>query len=650
MLSWFRKHAKSNAVKALYVLLAITFFGGFGILGNKYLRSERGESSEAEDAVAVVDGEKISAREFAKSYEQAKKSWMARMEKMYGRVPEDMLDSEALKKEVLDNLINRTLLMQEAKKMGVKISQTEVDKEISEIPYFRDQAGKFSETQYRSILDQLGVTPEEFEQEVSGQLKINRVVNLIVAPVQVDEAELKAYYEQMKDEINLSYFMVDAAERYKNLEPSKAEIEEYYQTHLADFDWPEMRKLNYLRFQVADFEKSVQVSEAELKEFYEQGRERYIKEPEKARFRHILVKLDAKAGEADSEKARQKAQNIYQELKSGSDFAELAKKFSDDPGSAAEGGDLGEHPRGSFIPEFEEAGYALKVGEISQPVRSQFGFHIIKLESLTPAEYEPLAKVRDEIKKDLARTKALGAAKEKAEQVQKDCLKMGMEKAAAKYGLKVVTSDWFKKRENILELPESMDLTEQAFYMKAGEISEVISGLDDFYIIEVTEIKDPHQASLEEAYTRIKRNLKPELQNQKAREDARKWLAELKKGASLNELAARAGAKVKETGFFAKGSRMVPEIGLASEDLFKLIFNLNMQNPVPEDIYSSGSKVYVFKLKAEKPADMSDYAKDKEEIGQQLLEKKQQEAFDKFVEDKKQGKVTINQEIYKKIE
>jgi len=650
MLSWFRKRAKSNAVKVLYVFLAITFFGGFGILGNRYFKSERGEESEVEEAVAVVNGEEVSAKEFVKSYEQAKKSWMARMEKMYGQVPEDMLDAEALKKDVLDNLVNRTILMQEAKKMGVKISRTDVDKEISEIPYFRDETGKFSETQYRRVLDQLGATPDEFEKEITGQLKINRVVNLIVAPVQVDDAELKAYYEQVKDEINLSYFTIDAAERYKNLEPTRAEIEEYYQAHLADFDWPEMRQVKYLRFPVADFEKGVQVSEAELKDYYGRGKERYSKEPEQAHFRHILVKVEPKASEADAEKAREKAEKIYQELKSGGDFAELAKKFSDDPGSAAEGGDLGEHPRGSFIPEFEEAGYGLKVGEISAPVKSQFGFHIIKLEALTPAEYEPLAKVQDEIKKDLTRTKALAAAKEKAEQAQKECMKLGMEKAAAKNGLKAMSSDWFKKRENILEVPESLDLSEQAFYMKQGETSEVISGLDDFYIIEVTEIKDPHQASLDEAYSRIKRTLKPELQTRKAKEDARKWLAELKKGAGISDLAVRAGAKVKETGFFPKGSKMVPKIGLASEDFFKLIFNLNIKNPVPEDIYDSGSKVYLLKLKAEKPADMTKYADDKDEVGTALLEKKQQEAFDKFVEDKKQGKVTVKEEVYKRIE
>ena len=650
MLSYFRKHAKSNVTKALYVILAVTFFGGFGILGNKYFRGEQ-DQAESPDTVFIVNGEKISVRDYARAYDQAKRSWMAQMEKMYGQVPEDMLDTEALKKDVMDKMVNQTILLQEAKKLGVKVTATDINAKIGEIPYFRGEDGKFSPDRYKNILSNMGMTSEQLEKEIGEQLKVERVISLIVAPVQVDEAELTDYFAKVKSELSLAYFVVDADERYKNLEPSKEEIEQYYKSHANEFDWPEMRKMKYLKIPIADFEKSVAVSDAELKEYYEKSKERYASAPEQGHFRHILIKLAENAPEADVNKAKDKAKKILDEIKTGADFGEEAKKFSDDPGSAGKGGDLGFAARGSFIPEFEAAGYGLAIGAVSDPVRSKFGFHIIKLEEIKPAEYEPLAKVKNEIKKDVARNKAHVAANEKAEKVQKECKDTGLDKAGAKNGYKVFESDWFKKRESDLEnLPESKDLTEQAFYMTQGEVSEVISGVDNLYVIQITEIKDPHQATLQEAHGKIKRELKPELALKKTKEDGRKWLEEMKKGASLEAVAAKAGAKLKDTGFFELGAKTIPEMGISSKSFSQMIVNLSVKNPVPDDVYDAGSKVYVFKVKADKPADMTKFGEEKDAVNSDLLQKKQQVAFDKFVEDKKKGKVEIKNDIFKKIE
>jgi len=650
MLSYFRKHAKSNVTKALYVILAVTFFGGFGILGNKYFRGEE-DQAESPDTVFIVNGEKISVRDYARAFDQAKRTWMAQMEKMYGQVPEDMLDTEALKKDVMDKMINQTILLQEARKLGVKVTETDINAKIGEVSYFRGDDGKFSPDRYKNILANMGMTSEQFEKDVSDQIKVDRVISLIVAPVQVDEAELTDYFAKVKSELSLSYFVVDADERYKNLEPGKEEIEQYYKSHANEFDWPETRKMKYLKIPISDFEKGAAVSDAELKEYYEKSKERYASAAEQGHFRHILIKLAENAPEADVNKAKDKAKKIFDEIKAGADFGEEAKKFSEDPGSSGDGGDLGFEARGSFIPEFEAAGYKLDVGAVSDPVRTKFGFHIIKLEEIKPAEYEPLAKVKNEIKKDVARNKAHVAAKEKAEKVQKGCKELGLDKAGAKNGYKVIETDWFKKRESDLEnLPESRDLTEQAFYMNKDEVSEVISGVDDLYVIQVSEIKDPHQATLQEAYGKIKRELKPELALKKTKEDCRKWLEEMKKGASLEAVAARAGAKLKDTGFFELGAKTIPEMGISSESFSQMIVYLSVKHPLPDDVYDAGSKVYVFKVKSDKPADMTKFGEEKDAVNSDLLRKKQQVAFDKFVEDKKKGKVEIKQDILKRIE
>jgi len=650
MLSWFRKQAKSNWVKALYVTIAATFFGGFGILGNKYFGEEDEDVSESSEAVVVVNGETISAVDYLRAYNQAKQSWMARMEKLYGRVPEDMFDAEAMKQDVMEQMVNRALLLQEAKKMGVKVSSTDVNQEIVGIPYFYDEAGKFSQDRYTQVLRQIGMAPQDFEKEIEGQLKVNRVVAMVVAPVQVDEAELKDYYSKTKEQVDLSYFFIDAEKRYQNLAPTSEEIDQYYKNHLTEFNWPEMRKMVLLRFPIADYEKGVKVGEAELKEYYEKGKDRYLVGQEERRFRHILIKVEPNAPEAEVKKAKERAEKVLVELKEGGDFDAAAKKYSDDPGSAARGGDLGFQSRGYFIPEFEQAGYGLVIGELSPPVKSKFGYHVIMLDEIKPAEYEPFSKVRAEVKNEVARGKALAVAREKAEQVQKDAMKLGMGKAAQKYGLKLLAGDYFKKRDKVLDVPESADLTEQAFYMTKDEISDVVPGLDDFYIMQLTEISDPHQATLDEARSRIVKTLKPELQVKKAKEDGRRWLEEMRKGASVHAEAAKAGAKVQSTGFFEKGASMVPQFGMATEDFTRLVFSLGPKKKIPDDVYSAGSLVFVLVLKAAKPADMNKYEEDKEAVRQNLLQKKQQEAFDRFIEDKKQGKVKVVEAVYSRIE
>ncbi len=648
MLSWFRKHSKSWAVKALYVVLAATFFGGFGILSNRYMRERPAE--ESKEAVATANGVEISSRDFYRNYARAKQSWYQKMSRQYGEVPAEMLDTGALKQDVLDEMVGRALLKQQAEKLGVKVSSSEVNTQISQIPYFRDQTGAFNQATYKNILSQLGVTAEQFEDEVREQLIVDRVTSLVVAPVQVSADEVKEYYDRTFQELNLDYFVIDAEKRYAKLEPTAKEIEEYFGSHTRDFDWPETRRVQYLKFHIPDFEKEAVVSEAELKEYYEKSKDRYLVKPESAHFRHILIKAAEGAGADEIKKAQDKIVAIEDALKGGIDFAEEAKKYSEDTTSAINGGDLGWTSRGQLVPEFEQAGYALSPGGVSEPVRSKYGFHLLKLEELKPAEYKPLSEVKDAVKKELVRNQAHILAKDKADLVLKDCLGKSMAEAAKKNHLELRTSEYFRKGENNLEgLPDSRDISELSFLMTQGEISEVLTGKDDLYIFEVTEIKDPHQATLEETHPKIVRKLEPEIRLAKAKEDGRKDLEELRKGPGIAAVARKENSELKETGFFPSGSQQVPGIGY-SKEFSKMVFSLTLKDPAPKDVYDSAGRVYVLKLKALKPADPAQFDSEKETVKKTLLTQKRQEAFDRYLQDLKKGKVQIKEEVYKKIE
>ena len=648
MLSWFRKHASSRTAKALYVFLAITFFGGFGILSNRYLGSRPVE--ESSEPVAVVNGEEISARDFFQSYQRALRFWYEQMNQLYGKVPEELLDKDALKQEVLDQMIEQKLLLQEAKKLGIKVTKGEVNAQISGIEFFQDQSGKFSPELYQRILSQYNITPEQFERDIYNQLLINRLLALITAPVSVSEDELKTYYQKAQEEINLAYFFIDAEKRYSKLEPGEEEIKQYYEQHKKEFDWPEVRKIRYLKFHIPDFEKKVKMSEKELKEYYEKAKDRYLIEPEKAHLRHILIAVSKDAPKEQVEKARKQAEEIAQELQAGADFAQLAEKYSQDPQTATRGGDLGWWSPGQLIPEFDKTAFSLPVGSISEPVRTRFGFHIIKLEEYQPAKYKSFDEVKDQVKEELSRNKAHQIALEFTRKVAKDCQGLGMEACAEKYHLTLKESEWFKKREFGLEgIPDSMDITEEAFYLNQGEVSEVISGLDDLYIIEVIGIQDPHQATLEEAMPKILRRLRPEVRLRKAKEDMRALLKKVKKGWSMRWASRQVGAELKKTGLFKRGDKIIPGIGY-SEEISRVIFRLSKDNPYPDDVYDLEGKVYLFKLIDQKPPDLSKFEEEKEQVKTQLLVAKKQEVIEKYLEELKKAQIEIKTEILKKFD
>jgi len=352
---------------------------------------------------------------------------------------------------------------------------------------------------------------------------------------------------------------------------------------------------------------------------------------------------------AEVEKAERDALKIIDEFRAGGDFGELAKKYSMDVETAVNAGEIGWVSKGMILPEVENKIFALPVGGISEPIRTPAGVHIIQVEEYKSAEYQSLSEVRDKVKQELARNKSHILAQEQAGEVLKTWQEKGTEEVAKKYGLKPKESEWFKKGEWGLEgIADSRNITEEAFYLEEGEVSNVISGLDDFYIIEVIGIKEPHQASLEEAMPKILRRLTPELRLGQAREEARKYLNQAKQGTALSQLAWQAKTGLKETGFFKRGDSSIPELGY-SEELSKIIFSLTKEDPFPEDVHEKERKVYVIRLKGVNPADLSKYDEEKELVKEELLQAKQQESFDRYLENLKQGRVQIVEEIYKQI-
>jgi peptidyl-prolyl cis-trans isomerase D len=384
-------------VQAILFLIAVPF-AFFGV--DSYIRSSGGGQS-----VARVGDYNVSQQEFADAL-RSRQEALRRM--VQGKLDARLLDSPELRHATLDNLIERRLLLDRAIRSGMTVSDQQIQKIIVEQPGFKDGANQFSYEQYRQVLRSDGMTPALFEGRVRQDLMLAQQREGYFGSGFVSKTVLERLVKLAEQQREVSYYRI-APDRYAGqVQIGPQAVKQYYEASPSEFQIPERVKVDYVTLSAELLVSQIQLDPAELKQFYESRRSQYQTQ-EARRASHILIGVDASAGADAQQKARARAEEIYKELvgKPGS-FAELAKKYSQDPGSAANGGDLGFVSFGSMkdVPEFEAALFKLKEGEISQPVATKHGFHIIRLMTLRPAQGKSFEEVRGQIEEELKRQRA----------------------------------------------------------------------------------------------------------------------------------------------------------------------------------------------------------------------------------------------------
>ena len=652
MLNVIRRYTRSWFTKALFYFLAITFFGGFGLLsyrrsGGKLRNLTKGQP---EEVLAMVRQEPITLPEYRSLYTRTQE----RLRQQYqGEIPEALLQGLDLKNKVMDQLVEQKLMGQKAQELGIQVGTGEIQREIARIPEFRDSGGQFDRKRYVSALGQMGYTEEAFETEVKKTLAINKLMALVSQGVKLVEGEARERYIFENEKLKLSYLAWDPAESAKNAIPGDEEIKAYFDAHPQMFDLSETRKLSGVRWSINDFKQKSKVSEAEVKEYYEKKKPQYLdkEHPEEKRVSHIVLMVKTDASESERAELLKRIKSIREEAtKPGADFAELAKKYSEDPGTKGEGGDLGFFPRGRMIKEFEDAAFSLQVGEVSPVIETRFGYHLLKVTDQKPAQYQPLDQVRPEIEAELLRNQAHALALQEAEAAAKAVAEgQSLEKAAAAAGRKVFTTEYFEKGEtDVPELPDAAQVTEQAFYLKPGEVGkEVITGLDDLYLIRLDDVKAAHKAGLEESRDRIVRILTPEVRVKRTREMARQLLDRLRAGEAPAKIAKEAKTNWESTEWFPRSAATVPGLGI-SEDLKAQAFLLSEERPWPDNVYEVDRKIVLVHFEGRQPADMKAFEEKPDEFSRQVLAEKREEVFKNFVDSLKENAVTYT-DLYKQI-
>ncbi len=389
----YRLRQNKTLIRVIIVVIAIPF-AFFGI--DSYL----GRVGDGGQSVASVGDYAITQDEFSRALRERQQ---AIQQAVQGRIDPAMLDSTELRQSVLESLIQRRLLAERALAVGITVSDHQLKSVIGEQAGFHDETGKFSYARYEQFLRSESMTPAIFEARLRQDILLQQMSSGYTGGgfVPRDVAGLLLRLDSQQREVSYATLTPDSYLARVRLDP--AATKKYYDANPDEFRVPEQVRVEYVTLSIDSLMEGVQVDPDEVRKYYDTNRRQFGVE-ESRQAAHILVSVEAGAGPEAKQKARSKADGIYRELqKKPGEFAEAAKKHSNDPGSAAKAGDLGRISRGSMkdVPEFEQALFQLKPGEISAPVETQLGFHIIRLVSIQPSQVKPFEEVRGQIEKEL---------------------------------------------------------------------------------------------------------------------------------------------------------------------------------------------------------------------------------------------------------
>jgi len=627
MLSLMRKHAGSWLIKVLLGGVAITFvsWGGYQV------------SSQRSGRVATVNGETITAEEYRITY----KRLIQQVQQRFGsNLNEEMIQNMQLPKQAIDQLVNQMLMRQAASDLDLRVSAEDLSRSIRGIDAFQT-AGVFDARRYQQVLNSNNLSPEAFEVSQKDSLLIDKLSSLITGSVKISDDEAFEWYNWNNALIDLE-FVVFEPNRYPEITVTTEEIQQYFEGHQDAYKTEPQLKMRYLKFEPKNYVAKVEISDDEISEYYDEHPDEF-QNPKTVEARHILIKVEQNAADEDVAAAKEKIEDILKKAKGGQDFAELAKQYSEGP-SKSKGGHLGSFRREAMVKPFADKAFAMQAGEISDPVRTRFGWHIIKVEKVNEATVTTLADARDNIRKKLADENAKLLAYDGAEYVF-DATYEGvrLEAVAAENQIVVHTTEFFARRDGPAKgVKNKSAFATAAFELPEGEISEIQDFGDGYYLMEIIEKRPAQIPELSAVDKKVRADVIKDKKGESARKDAEALLAALKDGAEMSAASKEFDLKVQSTGLF-KRNDAIPNIGY-ERAISSAAFELSEQNNLPQEIIDGPKGYYVLKFKQRQTPSMADFDKEKEDIRKRLLQQKQYKAFQAWLDQRKNSSEIVIEE------
>jgi peptidyl-prolyl cis-trans isomerase D len=605
--------------------------------------------------VAKVDGGDISADEVRQTARQMAQQDAQRYGEMAAKIMPFLIQQETVR--AVDQMINRQALLSEAGRMGLRVTPEEVKDELQHGRYaatFFPGGNFIGQMEYEDMLQRANLTPTKFEQSVGDDILLTKLQALISGSASVSESDIREQFIKQNSKVKFDYALLKQDDLRKALHPTVEELKAFYESHKASYanSIPEKRKVKYAVIDTGKAAADVQVTEADLRSYYDQHREQY-RLPEQVKVSHILIKTplpgpDGKVDEKGVAEAQRRAEDLLKQLKGGAKLEDLAKKYSEDPGSAKQGGSLGWIGKGQTVPEFEKRAFSLPKGQTSNLVKSSYGFHIIRVDDKQEAHMKSLDEVKAEIEPVLQLQKGQQIAQQKAEALLKQARAQGLDAAAAEQGAQVITSDFFARKDMLPGLgpaPQFMDAVFSATEKSPPDVAPASQGIVVFQLLGVKPAATP---TFEEIRSRVEEEFKNErssiLLSQKIQE-----LSDRAKAAhDLKRAAKEMGATVKTSDFVLPDGQ-VPEVGSMSGQA-AVAFTLK-PGEISGPINSAANAVVLQVLENQQPSE-AEYAAKRDQIRDQLVLSKQQERFGLFVsslvdEMTRAGKIKRNDEEIK---
>jgi peptidyl-prolyl cis-trans isomerase D len=561
--------------------------------------------------------------------------------------------------QAADRLINQKALVAEAHRMGLRVSDEELRDELQhgQLGAVLFPEGKFiGQEQYENLLQQHDMTVPQFEADQKNAILTRKLFALVSSSAFVGDAEVRDEFNHRDTKVKFEYAVITQADLLKGLHPTDEELKAYYERNKAQYNnsIPEKRQIKYVIVDSSKVAAATTVTDQDLQTYYDQNREAY-RVPEQVKVTHILIKIPLPApGGKEDEKAvadaRVKAEDVLKQVKAGGDFAKLAEKYSDDPGTAKSGGELGWIGRGRTVPEFEKAAFSLSKGQTSDLVKSSYGFHIIRVEDKQAAHLKSLAEVKSEIEEKVKQEKIAHATEVAANTLLSQArTPAGFDQAAAAKGQGTVTTDFFSRTDTLPGLaanPQFMDAVFSEPDKAPPDMAQIPQG---YVVFQLLAIRPPATPTFEEVRSKVESQFKSERAGFLLQQKTQELSDRAKASHDLKKAAKDLGVTVKTSELVAPDGQ-VPDIGsMASASAIFALKPGDISGPIT----AGGNGVVAQLLEKQAPTDQ-EFAVRKDGIRQSLLEAKQNDLFGLFVTNLRKDmenshKLKVNQDEMKNL-
>ncbi len=629
MLQILRNKAQSTVIQAIVVVIALVFvFWGVGAnMMNK------------REVAITVNGEEISFQDYQLAYDR---TYERTASQFGGTLPKGLAETLGLKQAVINQLVQNALLRQGANAMGIIVSQEEIQNTINTMVQFQDGPG-FSMDKYKALLAANRLTPHKFETNMRFEMLSEKTIKDIGKfAALTSDFEVEELYRQDNEKVSVIYSVFSPENFTESVVVDDEELATWFETAKDNYKSEAQMKLRFLDFSFAEVGKKISIDDAQVQAYYDANIAQFTT-PEKRRARHILIKAGAEDSEDVHKEKRQRAQELVTLANTTDDFASLATEYSEGP-SKTNGGELGYFTKEQMVPTFSDAVYAMEVGQISDVVKTDFGYHIIKLEDITPASTSELNDVKDVILSLLQNKEAQPLAFQLANAAYEGIIGAGSLNAYAEANTdqQVTVTDYFPKSQPPAGLSLDGEFLDKAFSLNAGELSSLIKTSSGYFIIFADDLKEPETPALEAVLEQATKDFIAGKAEEAAKKAAETMLEELQGGKSFADAALSLGTEVKDSGFL--GRRDNTESTFPAS-LLDQVFRLTQKEPLPQQPAPVSGDFYVFAFQERQIPEI--VAKENlEKYRQALLNSKQQELLAAYISNlEKNAEVTIHSNL-----